>query len=231
MVMTKEDIKHKLDLEEIHRVYNEYLKATKDKPRNYTTTATGTGDTIVDRDYIDKAMKKSNINYNYGWICSRCGKVLAPDIKECTCKPEPKSNINNPFNSKFDIHESYHYIDNVNGVLQTCFDDREIDRDIINNANSFNDEDFANQVYLHELLNRKLLKYAWDNKAEDCEWDKDGENLHYYIYFDNTDGYFEIEADNYDRSQNTYFSKAEVARQAIKDVIEPFMKEHPEFVW
>lgn len=27
----------------------------------------------------------------------RCGKVLAPNVKECTCKPEPKSNINNPF--------------------------------------------------------------------------------------------------------------------------------------
>ena len=28
MVMTEEDIKHKLDLEEILRVYNEYLKNT-----------------------------------------------------------------------------------------------------------------------------------------------------------------------------------------------------------
>lgn len=93
----EENIKHKLDLEEILRVYNEYLKATKDRPGNYTTTAIGTGENIVDRDYLDKVMKKSSINYNYGWICPRCGKVLAPDVKECTCKPEPKSNINNSF--------------------------------------------------------------------------------------------------------------------------------------
>ena len=95
--MTEEDIKQKLDLEEILRVYNEYLKATKDEPKNYTTTAIGTGDNIVDKDYLDKVMAKSNINYNYGWICPRCGKVLSPNVKECTCKPEPKNNINNSF--------------------------------------------------------------------------------------------------------------------------------------
>lgn len=93
----EEDIKHKLDLEEILRAYNEYLKATKDKSGNYTTTAIGTGENIVDRDYLDKVMKKYSIDYNYGWICPRCGKVLAPDVKECNCKPEPNSNINNPF--------------------------------------------------------------------------------------------------------------------------------------
>lgn len=35
--------------------------------------------------------------YSYGWICPHCGKVLAPDVKECICKPKPKSNIDNSF--------------------------------------------------------------------------------------------------------------------------------------
>ena len=90
MVMTEEYIKYKLNLEEILRVYNEYLKNIQSQSVDPAITNIGTGD-------------PQNINSNYGWsfgygwICPRCGKVLAPDVKECDCRPEPKSNINNLF--------------------------------------------------------------------------------------------------------------------------------------
>ena len=148
--------------------------------------------------------------------------LFGVDFSDC-------SERKNPFNSELEDEDSYFIIDEEG--VKTSFYDSITDKHRLNNVNSFNDKDFANQVYLHELLNRKLLKYAYDNNAEDCEWDKDDKNLHYYIYFDTEDGYFEIDADNYERSQNIYFSKAEVTRQAIKAVVEPFMKEHPEFVW
>ena len=134
----------------------------------------------------------------------------------------------NPFNSELNNGDIYFVIKDR---VETTYYVKPTDEHRLNGANSFNDKDFANQVYLHELLNRKLLKYAWDNEAEDVEWNEDGANVHYNIYFDSTKGHFVVEANHYCHSQNTYFSKKDVAEQAIKDVIEPFMKEHPEFVW
>ena len=96
-------------------------------------------------------------------------------------------------------------------------------------ANYFNDESFAKQVALHQLLYRKLLKFAWDNEAEDVEWD--GKNEHYSICYDYHMHYFLVTMTYNVKSTDVFFSKKDIAQRAIKEVIEPFMKEHPEFVW
>lgn len=164
---------------------------------------------------------------NYIVINGKKVELTEEQLKALGIKTEKKRN--NPFNDNLKVNDRFFYIRD-DSVVDEYYYIRE--DDCINKVNCFNDKNFAKQVCLHELLNRKLLKYAWDNEAEDCEWDKGSKNLHYYIYLDNTThGYFQIEANNYNRSQNTYFSKAEVARQAIEDVIKPFMEEHPEFVW
>lgn len=105
------------------------------------------------------------------------------------------------------------------------------DQSLFEAFNYFNDEAFAKQVALHELLNRKLLKYAWDNNAEDCEWD--GQNSHWHIeklIATNGTVFSAVEDEHY-KCCTPYFSKREIVEQAIEDVVEPFMAEHPEFVW
>lgn len=99
------------------------------------------------------------------------------------------------------------------------------------NGLAFKDIDFARQVALHQLLYRKLLKYAYDNDAAVDDWTdpnskkyfiaKSIENNEFYVYWNIIFKYNCV----------IYFNSQEVAEQAIEDVIKPFMREHPEFVW
>lgn len=145
-----------------------------------------------------------------------------------TCTSECKNKNESPFNDRPKVNDSFYYITS-DGVKKDIKD--EYNAKMITVANSFNDEAFAKQVYLHELLNRKLLKYAYDNNAEDREWDKASVNSHYFIYFDSAKGHFVVGDNHYCHSQSIYFSSENVAKQAIQDVVEPFLAEHPEFIW
>lgn len=114
------------------------------------------------------------------------------------------------------------------GVLTECNDS--LDDMALDAANYFNDKQFAHLVALHQLLYRKLLKFAYDNGCEDtAEWDKS--NTHWSIIYDTTYNEFIPNWQKIFKAQEVYFSSKEGAKRAIKEVVEPFMKEHSEFVW
>ena len=108
-------------------------------------------------------------------------------------------------------------------------DSREDDR-LFDNINYFNDENFARQVALHQLLYRKLLKFVYDNGYEDkAKWDCT--NRHWRIWYDHCNNVFDVGWSDIFQSSDVYFSTEEGAGRAIREVVKPFMKEHPEFVW
>lgn len=142
----------------------------------------------------------------------------------------PKSE--NPF-TRVKANKSYYTLSGDTYVRakredNTIEDDKRYDA-----CNYFNDKYFANQIALHQLLYRKLLKFAYDNYDNECKdtatWN--GENCHWSIDYVCTTKDF-IVSPHYDcKSQDVYFSSDEVASRAIKEVVEPFIKEHPELVW
>lgn len=106
-----------------------------------------------------------------------------------------------------------------------CQDDSQYDA-----ANYFNDRAFANQVALHQLLYRKLLKFAYDNECEDNQtWNN--VNCHYYIGYNINEDRFYTDATIAFKHNDVWFCSRDSANRAIEEVVEPFMKEHPEFVW
>lgn len=144
---------------------------------------------------------------------------------------------------------SYYYAPRFDGTARTFTEDNGfIVNHMYRNCSYFNDKDFAQQVALHQLLYRKLLKFAYDNKCEDAaewngmlkptydstcektaEWSK--RKQHYSVRYSYEDSTFVVFCQYDDKGQDVYFSSEEGAKRAIEEVIEPFMKEHPDFVW
>lgn len=163
------------------------------------------------------------MNNNYAVI--NCKRVELTDEQVKALGIERK----NPFERVAD-GDPYYYIatDSYIHSVHENYDQCNYDAYYI--VNYFNDKDFANQVALHQLLYRKLLKFAYDNEFEDTsEWN--GSNQHWLIRCACDTGALIIGVDYDYKSQNVYFSSDEGAKRAGKEVIIPFMKEHPEFVW
>lgn len=135
---------------------------------------------------------------------------------------------NNPFGKITD--KSYYYITSTDRINFTENIDSVVDEDLYNNTNYFNDEDFTNQVMLHQKLYRKLLKYAYDNYVVN-DW-TNPYSRKYFITKYTKDNKIDVGWTlTFKHNCVVYFNSEEVTKQAIEDVVKPFMKEYPEFVW
>lgn len=108
-------------------------------------------------------------NENYIVINSKKTELTGDQLEALGIEVEKKRN--NPFNSDVYIHDFYHYIDTINGVLHTCFDDREIDKTFINDANSFNDKDSANasRGFYHSIEKYSKLQMSTNKLTIDTK--------------------------------------------------------------
>ena len=144
---------------------------------------------------------------------------------------EPEKKRENPFEEPR-FSQDY-YFTNECGIGKHFYYDKKNDYDygkLRNGANVFTDKHFAEQVALHQLLYRKLLKYSYDNECTDKEWD--GTNVHFYIIYNSTKKDYDIRWTRDEKEPGTvYFKSTTWATAALNEVVMPFIKEHPDFVW
>ena len=142
---------------------------------------------------------------------------------------EPKKKRKNPF-ERVANGNVYYRVTEYGNIDEFIERSDLTDSNLYSNVNYFNDDSVAQEVALHQLLYRKLLKFAYENKCEDtAEWD--GTNLHWAIRYDYACGTFTTDYQNTYGAQEVYFYSEKDAERAIEEVVEPFVKEHPEFVW
>ena len=143
---------------------------------------------------------------------------------------EPEKKRKNPFEEPM-FSQDYYFTNECGIGKYFYYDKRDYDYGKLRNvANVFTDKHFAEQVAFHQLLYRQLLKFAYDNECEDtAEWD--WKNAHWVIrYNENRNEFCSYYQDGY-KTRDVHFSSEEGAERAIEEVVKPFVKEHPEFVW
>lgn len=119
--------------------------------------------------------------------------------------------------------EAYCFINTMNSVVGLYDHNSDFDNALYDKINYFNNYNFATQVALHQLLYRKLLKYAYENDAIVTDWTDS--HIKKYFIAKNTDKNKLFVDWDYRLKQNCviYFISEEVAEQAIKDVVKPLI--------
>lgn len=164
------------------------------------------------------------------YICIDGVKVLLNDsqiseLREIFEKRETKKN--SPFKRQ-KYGDGYYHITSTGEV--TSFSELDYPSDLVryDNANYCTDEELLKQRALEEILARRLWRYSMEYGGDKIDWG-DGQ-CKYAIYYDTGNGLFYTTCNTTCQTTSTiYFVDHKVALNAIKEVIEPFMKEHPDF--
>lgn len=159
---------------------------------------------------------------NYIVINGKKAELTEEQLKQLGIKVEKE----NPFTRT--LNKEYFSINAMNIVTEQLDRNDGFDKCVYNVANYFNGYKFAEQVALHQLLYRKLLKFSYDNNSE-ARWDIGLPK--YYIALNIPTKRFLVLETHCTKTSDVCFSSEDVAKSAITEVLEPFMEEHPKFVW
>ncbi len=105
------------------------------------------------------------------------------------------------------------------------------DNEYFNDTNYFADENVARQVALHQLLYRRLLKFAWEHNQIKFAEDIDGNNsktFPWVVRYSFTHKCFNSWPTVNPGPLEVLFKTEEAVDAAIEEVVKPFVKEHPE---
>lgn len=132
-----------------------------------------------------------------------------------------------------DDKNGFYFITEVGDICESKFTlmDEYFPNEIYKVANYCTDKSIMEQRALHETLSRLLWRFSMQNDGDKIDW-RYKTTSKYKIYFDNDNKKFSIGNNQYCIDiADIYFNTHEIAQRAIDEIVLPFMKEHPEFVW
>lgn len=165
---------------------------------------------------------------NYICIEGKCAELTPEQLELLGIKVKEKS----PF-ERVERHDTFYCIGSCGEVNSLLELNDKTDATLYSTANYCTDKALMEQRVLHEILNRLLWRYSMEHDGDKIDWNASSQ-AKYSISFDKTNA-----KNNFEIGWNTiyktdgvvYFHTKEITQNAIKEIIKPFMKEHPEFKW
>lgn len=137
--------------------------------------------------------------------------------------------------SPFERADKFYRIDSCDKVCETIDVGHVNDvvihysKNLFNVANYCTDKDLLQQQAYRETLNRLLWRFSMEHGGDKISWD-DIDNNKYYLYYNHTEKCWNIDHNQFhQRFGAVYFHTHEIARQAIEEIVKPFMEKHPDF--
>ena len=165
------------------------------------------------------------------YICIDGVKVLLNDsqISELRAIFEKReTEKNSPFKRQ-KYGDDYYHISSLGKVVSSSEFDYLSDLARYDNANYCTNEELLDQRALEEILARRLWRYSMEHGGDKIDW-SNSQQVKYGIYYNTENGLFNTTGNvNYRTTNTIYFVDRETAANAIKEIIEPFMKKYPDF--
>ena len=127
-------------------------------------------------------------------------------------------------------NENYYFIDSCGDVVSSKENAVYADFGRYASGNYCKDIKLMQQRAWHETLDRLLWRFSMQNDGDKIDWSKCNPKK-YHIFYNNAFKTFDIDFNNTDKANVVYFYSEKIAKRAIDEIVIPFMKEHPYFVW
>lgn len=127
-------------------------------------------------------------------------------------------------------NQKYYCIRAIGKVESFLDNEDEIDDEYYKVANYCTDKSLMEQRALHETLSRLLWRFSMQNDGDKIDW-HNANQCKYQIYYNHNEGKYFVSNNCWQQYNGQYYRTEEIAKRAIDEIILPFMKEHPDFVW
>lgn len=133
-----------------------------------------------------------------------------------------------PFDRSISANNKYYTIDSTGEIFSTNDMHHSVDIWRYRTANYCTDASILEQRALHETLNRLLWRYSMEHDGDKIRWFND---TFKHGIKRGADGTWNTYPTNANLFGAPMFYTTTIAQNAIEEIVEPFMKAHPEFKW